>query len=173
MSAIIELHRVLLDRRNMQVLQTIMQSERAGIVEKQEAELAIMRENLHWWSGRSTLFEVQFVAAESRRVEAELNAATLAIEKHELERRVFELEDKLRRARKTKHRVVDNYSSIIDDCMAVKFETVGTARGQKRSMTAKEQLAIIKDILQEHTHKRSRLDGNVVRAAVEAGSSTD
>ena len=39
----IELNLVLVSRRNMQVLQTVMQSQRASLLEKQEAELALMR----------------------------------------------------------------------------------------------------------------------------------
>ena len=43
MSAMLQLNRELLDRRNMAVLQTTMQSQRASVLEKQAAELALLQ----------------------------------------------------------------------------------------------------------------------------------
>ena len=43
MSAMIELERIVVDRRIMRALHTVLQSQRASLLEKQEAEFALMR----------------------------------------------------------------------------------------------------------------------------------
>ena len=60
----IELNRVLVSRRNMQVLHTVLQSQRASLLEKQEAELALMRHRNLDLRDKANSAEELFIAAE-------------------------------------------------------------------------------------------------------------
>ena len=161
MSAFLEPHRLLLDRRNTQVLQTIMESQRASVIEKQEAELTLLRTELNYETMRKD--ELLDMHLETNR---ELVVAR---------RRNIDLDDLVDRyealhlkLRGNIEKIVNDYWSLIDDSMEASIETKENARGQKRKLPAAQRLQLMEKILIEHMGKRMRAVGDAVRA----GSST-
>ena len=163
MSATIKLHHVLESRKNMTVLQTVLQSNRAKLVEKQEAQITLLRQS-------------------TNHAQAELQTAVnhvLHMEGREdsFRERITQLQDVIlhagREQRRTNDRLkelVDNYWALLDDCIDVGNETKENSRGHKRKLPAAEELKKIKKIIGEHNSKRARM---IVDAMTGAGSSTD
>ena len=156
MSAIIELHCELKNRMHIAVLQTIMQSGRASVLEKQEAELTMLRDNAIALRDR--------ISRSDDRID-EMNEHNVL-----LEDLVLRAITKQRRMDTKMQELVDNYWSLIDTCMEVVDETKENARGQKRKLPAAEQIKKMEKILIEHNGKRARM---VVDGLRGAGSSTD
>ena len=156
MSAMLQLNRELLDRRNMAVLQITMQSQRASVLEKQAAELALLR----IWYNRSAL--------STKRAWAQADAT----EAHNywLQEILFHAVADQRRVNDNLQQLVDDYWALIDDCVDVGYETKENSRGQKRKLPATEELKKIRKIICEHNGYRARM---VVAAVTGAGSSTD
>ena len=112
----IELNIVLVSRRHMQVLQTAMQSQRASLLEKQEAELRLLRRHNLELRNKSNSAEERFIAAEEHLTALDnLVSHTIAEQ---------------RRVNGNLREVIDNYLSLIDECVAVGWE-------QKRTLAAK------------------------------------
>ena len=157
MAAMVELHIAISARLTKAALQTVMQSQRASVLEKQEAEIGLLRWAVH--SG-----------THSDAIQLELrNISTL--------KRILQLEDILfhaaadqRRVNAQNDQLANNYWALIDDCVDVGWETKENARGQKRKLPATEELKKIRKIISEHNAKRARM---VVGAMTDAGSSTD
>ena len=156
MSAIIELHRELMSRMHITVLQTIMQSGRASVLEKQEAELTLLRENAIALRDRLSRSHDRF---------DEMNEHNGRLDEHNAR-----LEDHVIRMDTKMVEVLHNYWSLIDTCIEVVDETKENARGQKRKLPAAEQIKKMEKILIEHNGKRARMFVDTLRGA---GSSTD
>ena len=164
MSAFLKLHREILSRRNLAVLQEVMQSGRASLLQKQEAECRSLR--------------IQLDMAERRRDELRLDNTELEVQEERLLRRNNYLANLVQSAVVEQRRVntnlkelVDNYWALIDDCFDVDYETKENARGQKRKLPAAEQLKKMKKIVIEHNDKRARMFVDAMASG--AGSSTD
>ena len=159
-----ELNLVLIDRRNMQVLKTVLESNRASLLEKQEAELALLRrENLELRQ-----------AAEKCRIAAGQDEAN-AIRAIEHSNRMANLLDHavgdVRRMNANIKELVEDYWALIDGCSEVLWETKENSRGQKRKPPAAEQLKKIQQVVNTHNQKRARQIVDAMEAR--AGSSTD
>ena len=163
MSAMIALHREIVSRRNLTALQAIMQSQRASVLEKQEAELALLRIRHANLQGVSTTALLECDLAWARE-------AALQEHNNQLRDLVLSAMVEEQRVNNILKEVVDNYWAIIDACTAVGWETKENARGQKRKLPATEELKKIRKIISEHNAKRARM---VVGAMTGAGSSTD
>ena len=163
MSAMIALHREIVSRRNLTALQAIMQSQRASVLEKQEAELALSRIRHANLQGVSTTALLECELAWARE-------AALQEHNNQLRDLVLSAMVEEQRVNNILKEVVDNYWAIIDACTAVGWETKENARGHKRKPPAAEQLKKIEEIVCEHNRKRARM---VVDAMGRAGSSTD
>ena len=159
----IELERVVVDRRNMQVLHTIMQSQRASILEKQEAELALAREEEKRWIDLSVDLTCRHIATRREAI-AEQRRALAA------ERRILDLEEQAQQVQERLKEVVDNYWGLIEGCIDVVDERREDTRGHKRKLPAAGQLKKIDTILKEHNGKCAKM---VVAAMRAAGSNTD
>ena len=144
------------------MLQTIMESQRASVIEKQEAELTLLRTELNYEKMRKD--ELLDMHLETNR---ELVVARLR--NIELDGLVDHHAALHLRLRGNIDRLVDDYWSLIDDSMEASIETKENARGQKRKLPAAQRLQLIEKILIEHMGKRMRAVGDAVRA----GSSTD
>ena len=156
MSAMIELERVVVSRRNMYVLNTVLQSQRASLLEKQEAELAMMRH--------------QHLEMTDSAKSAEAEEAAMKRRINELENLVLRAVEDQQRVRGNMEKLVNDYWSLIDDCIDVADETKENARGHKRKLPAAGQLKKINTIVIEHNRKRAKMVVDAMRAA---GSSTD
>ena len=185
MSALIKLHHEIVSRRNLAVLQAVMESRRASLLQKQEAELTLLRTQLaktelerdRAWAreGSQTervdllrdmvtnaMMNQQRLTQNRDYIRAELYKAYE--ENHELEADL----DKLAfdKGEETDLRdylleqlaeVKGNYSALIVDCLGVGDETKENARGHKRKLPAAEQLKKINAIVLEHNGKRVRM----------------
>ena len=171
MSAFLKLNREILSRRNLAVMQEVMQSGRVGLLQKQEVELALLR--------------FQLAKTELEREQALLKEAEgLVRESHlqaDLDNSHFErgegidlqeyLVDELKKVKVNIKEVICTYWELIDDCIDVGYETKENARGQKRKLPAAEQLKKMQKVVNEHNSKRARMVATAMTAA--SGSSTD
>ena len=128
MSAMIELERIVVDRRIMRALHTVLQSQRASLLEKQEAEFALMKHQ-H--------LELKDIANSAEEEEVAMK------------RRINELENLVRE-------LVDNYWTLINDCIGW-FTKEYYSRGQKRELPSTEQFKKLEKIISEHNGKRARM----------------
>ena len=140
MSAMLELHRELLDRRNMAVLQTILQSHRAGVLEKQEADLALLRIRCKRAQRATKRARAKATAEEDR-------ADALELENMNLEGIVTHREAEQRRVDGNLKMLEESYWAMIDECADV---------GKKRK-SAEQQMQEINDIISINIHKRARM----------------
>ena len=155
MSAMLELHREMLERRNLAVLGTIMQTQRASVLEKQAAEVAFLRIELDrtdrdldraWYE--SAEFEDQVDALQKDNDELRAVVAHALAEQQRVNGNLKEL--------------VDSYWAIVNDCSDVCGERNENARGQKRKLPAAGQMKKINKIILEHIGNRARMVGNAV-----------
>ena len=167
MAAMIELHIAIAVRLTERALYTVMMSQRKSVLERQEAEIRLLR-----WALQSGT-----QAAEAESIQVEQREINLEWRNIQAQRRIYDLEDIVLRAATEERRVnanlkelVDNYWTLIDACVDVRWETRENARGQQRKPPAAEQLKKINKIVSEHNGKRARM---VVAAMTGAGSSTD
>ena len=103
----IELNIVLASRRHMQALQIVMQSERASLLEKQEAELQLLRRQVLELKNAK---EQQVVGIEAR-------IAQLCTRNMNLYNDLNE--------------TTDNYLSLIDECVEVESDARGMRKIKK------------------------------------------
>ena len=145
----------------------MMQSQRASLLEKQEAEIKLLR-----W----TLLKVKQAG-----INEKFRLLECAKHKQEHINELYDRNDRLeeilhhaaadqRRGNDHLQELVDNYWALLDDCVDVGWETKENSRGQKRKLPATEELKKIRKIISEHNAKRARM---VVGAMTGAGSSTD
>ena len=129
MSAKIELERVIVGRRNMQVLHPIMQSQRSSILEKQEAELTMRRAEEEEWIDLSVNMAHRHIVA--RRETLAEQSRALAAERRALiaERRMLDLEE-------DKEKITTEYWALLDGCMEVVDERKENSRGHMRKLPA-------------------------------------
>ena len=151
MSAMVELERIIVNRRNMQVLQTIMQSQRASILEKQEAELAMMRHQHSEMTDTAKSAEEED-AAMRRRI-------------HELENLLLRAVEDQRRVNSNMAELIGDYWRLLDGCMEVVDERRDDTRGHKRKLPAAGQLKKVDTILIEHNGKRAKMVSAAMRTA--------
>ena len=160
MSALLKLHHEIVSRRNLAVLQEVMQSRRASLLQKQEAELTLLRTQLY--------------EAYEDKNEIEIHEGFLVERNSYLESSMVEAEAAVDRLAAHAREMVHNYWAIINDCVEVLTDTKENARGQKRKPPATEQLKKLRMIVLEHCSKRSRIVENAVAGTLSrAGSSTD
>ena len=126
MSALIALHREIVGRRNIIVLQTMMQSQHASVLEKQEAELTLMRLQVKTMKEAAITAHDQLIRYEERE---DIHLAEL---NYFIVRAVADQ----RRADNMKE-LLDDYYGLIDDCIAVGQETKENAHGQKAQATSR------------------------------------
>ena len=112
MSAMLELHRELLDRRNMAVLQTILQSHRAGVLEKQEADLALLRIRCKRAQRATKRARAKATAEEDR-------ANDMDLENMRLEGLVRGLDREQQRVNGNLLMLEESYWAMIDECADV------------------------------------------------------
>ena len=159
MSAFLKLNHEILSRRNLAVMQEVMQSGRASLLQKQEAELTLMRADK---------------AKESEATQDLCAAVSILMDNHRWAMDSRErLGTELDNVKDSLVEVVGNYWALIDDCFDVSSETKENARGQKRKLPAAEQMKKIDKIVNEHNRKRARMFAAVMARARGAGSSTD
>ena len=146
----LELHREMLERRNLAVLGTIMQTQRASVLEKQAAEVAFLHIELDR-SGRDCDNAWRHAA------ESEDRAESIEAHNDRLEELVTYTLTNQRRVNVKLKELIDSYWAIINDCVDVCHETKKNARGQKRKLSATEQVQKLKKIIDEHSRKRARM----------------
>ena len=157
MAAMVELHIAISARLTKAALQTVMQSQRVSVLEKQEAEIQLLRLAVHSGTHSDAIqIELRNITTQ-RRIQQLADYIRLSAAEH---RRVNNQNDQL----------ANNYGALLDDCVDVGWETKENARGQKRKLPATEELKKIRKIISEHNAKRARM---VVGAMTDAGSSTD
>ena len=184
MSALIKLHHEIVSRRNLAVLQAVMESRRASLLQKQEAELTLLRTQLaqtelerdRAWAreGSQTervdllrdmvtnaMMNQQRLTQNRDYIRAELYKAYE--ENHELEadldKQAFDAGEEIDLRDHLLEQLAEvkgNYSALIVDCLGVGDETKENARGHKRKLPATEQLKKINAIVLEHKDKHAK-----------------
>ena len=157
MAAMIELHIAISARLTKAALQTVMQSQRASVLEKQEAEIGLLRWAVH--SG-----------THSDAIQLELRNISTLKRILQLEEILFHAAADQRRTNAHNDQLANNYGALIDDCDDVYHHRKRSARGENRKLSATEQLEKIRKIISEHHAKHPRM---LVGAMTGAGSSTD
>ena len=167
MAAMIELHIAIAVRLTERALYTVMMSQRKSVLERQEAEIRLLKWNIQ--SGELAA-EEESIQYEKCKVDLELTNITAQRRINQLENMVLRAATEQRRVNDNLKELVDNYWALLDDCVDVGWETKENSRGQKRKLPATEELKKIRKIICEHNGKRARM---VVAAVTGAGSSTD
>ena len=184
MSALIKLHHEIVSRRNLAVLQAVMESRRASLLQKQEAELTLLRTQLaktelerdRAWAreGSQTervdllrdmvmnaMMNQQRLTQNRDYIRAELYKAYEENHKLEadLDKQAFDAGEEIDLRDHLLEQVAEvkgNYEALFAECLGVADETKENARGHKRKLPATEQLKKINAIVLEHKDKHAK-----------------